>query len=328
MTSALGISPASSSGLPKTAQSATAGCWNSAASTSRGGDGEALVFDHLFLAVNDVDVSLIVDARHVAGRQPAVAQHEVRFFGRLPVALHDVRAFDEQLADAAGAQLLLAGGEIDDLLFLIRHSQADRIELHAALVDGVQVRHRGGFRQAVPLQYAHAGFFLHALAHVGRQGRRPDHDVAHGREVELVDVLVVVQGDHDGRHGVIEGDLVLLRQGQREFQVERLHDDQGGAGVDAAAHQHHAVDVVEGQEDEQGVALRYASAGDELDVVGHQVLLAQHDALGQAGGAAGVGQGHQVLGPVQRHLRRVLRRRGPDEVAKEVRFRLGLAPRR
>ena len=118
---------------------------------------------------------------------------------------------------------------------------------------------------------------------------------------------------------------MLLRQGQRKLQVEGLHDDQGSAGVDAPAGQHHAVDVVEGQEDEQGVAFRHAPAGDELDVVGHQILLAQHDALGQAGCAAGIGQGHQVLGPVQRHLRRVLCGRAPNEVAEEVRVRLGVA---
>ena len=100
------ISPVSSSGTPTTALSATPGCAAMTASTSFGIDVEAADENHVLLAIDDLDVAVLVHLRDVAGGEPAVAQHARRFVGTLPVALHDLRALHPQLADLAGRHVV------------------------------------------------------------------------------------------------------------------------------------------------------------------------------------------------------------------------------
>ena len=90
---------------------------------------------------------------------------------------------------------------------------------------------------------------------------------------------------------------MVLHQAERLGGIEALHEHRGGPRVHGAAHQHGAVDVIEGQEDQQAIARLQAQARHELDVVAHQIAVAQHHALGQPGGPAGVGQRHQVALP-------------------------------
>ncbi len=56
--------------------------------------------DHVLLAVDDVQQAIGVDPRDVAGVQPAVHERLGGRLGLVPVALHDVRAAHQQLADA------------------------------------------------------------------------------------------------------------------------------------------------------------------------------------------------------------------------------------
>ena len=81
-----------------------------------------------------------------------------------------------------------------------------------------------------------------------------------------------------------------------------MHD--GRAAQHRGAHQHGAVDVIEGQEEEQHVALAQATGRRALDGVAHQVAVAEHDAFRQPGGAARVGQGDEVVLEVEGDLRR------------------------
>src|SRR5262245_13028756 len=61
----------------------------------------AAAIDHIFLSIDDVDQTLLVDSGHIAGVEPSVDEGIGRRFGFIPVALHDIRSANEQFADAA-----------------------------------------------------------------------------------------------------------------------------------------------------------------------------------------------------------------------------------
>jgi hypothetical protein len=94
-------------------------------------DVEAAAQDHLLLAVDDEEVAVLVDPRHVARVEPAVLD---RLGGRIvlaPVALHHVRALDGDLADLALVDLLAV--LVDDLHLHALDRRADRADLALAV---------------------------------------------------------------------------------------------------------------------------------------------------------------------------------------------------
>src|SRR5262245_54040450 len=72
-------------------------------------DTEALIFDHLLFAVDDVDKTLVVHPADVASVKPAIAQGAGGLFRRVPVTLHDLRASHNYLAGLARRQIDFAG---------------------------------------------------------------------------------------------------------------------------------------------------------------------------------------------------------------------------
>ena len=107
------------------------------------------------------------------------------------------------------------------------------------------------------------------------------------------------QREHDRRSQEEARDPVLLHRLQEGLQLEARHAHDGGAAVEALVHDHvHPVDVEEGQDRQDLLVLVDVLDDLGLDQVGDQVAVRQHHALGEAGGAAGVGQRDQVLGRV------------------------------
>ena len=92
-------------GRPTTPQSRTAGCSSSDRFDFRGGDREALVLDHLFAAVEDVEEVVGVASDDVARPVPAVAQHGGGGLRLLPVSQHELRAAHDQFAGFGRARL-------------------------------------------------------------------------------------------------------------------------------------------------------------------------------------------------------------------------------
>ena len=229
--------------------------------------------------------------------------------------------FDAELTNLPRLQLPFPGLEIDDLLFLIGHCHAHGVQFDAPLIHGIQVRHWRRFRQSVPLQHGDLHFLLHPLRHVGRQRCGSHHNVAQVRQSVLRQAGEIVQRHQDRRHRVVQGHPVLLRQHQRALQVKGLHDHQRGPCIQTSTQQHNAVDVIKRQKNQQGVLLGDTPARHELDVIRHQILLGQHDAFRETCRTTGIGQGRQILSPVERGLRWVLRCGLPDEVTEEMRPR-------
>ncbi|BFO22469.1 hypothetical protein SHKM778_88570 [Streptomyces sp. KM77-8] len=80
-----------------------------------GGDLEALVLDEFLHAVDDEEPAVLVNVADVAGVQPAVlVDHGGGGVGAAEVALHHLRAADEDLAGRADAEVLAGGVEGDD----------------------------------------------------------------------------------------------------------------------------------------------------------------------------------------------------------------------
>ena len=107
---ATGTSPRFSSGAATTAHSRTLGCAPSATSISTEEMFSPDADDDVLRAVLDEHVAGLVDGRHVAGVQPAVANRGRGRLGVAVVAVHHRVAADDDLAD-----LLAVGPDVAPL---------------------------------------------------------------------------------------------------------------------------------------------------------------------------------------------------------------------
>src|SRR5690606_15420182 len=81
---------------------------------------------HLFLAVADVEVTLIVELADIPGVQPAVAQYLGGRLRQVAVVAHDLRSSHADLAFLADAEHAGRFVGIDDLHLGARKRHADR----------------------------------------------------------------------------------------------------------------------------------------------------------------------------------------------------------
>src|SRR5581483_408794 len=85
--------------------------------------------EHVFLALDDVKVPVLVHPRDVARVHPAVTQRLRRLFGLVPVTLHDHRPAYAQFALLALRQFALAGFQINDFALDAGDRQSDAARL-------------------------------------------------------------------------------------------------------------------------------------------------------------------------------------------------------
>src|SRR5215212_1369383 len=77
-------------------------------------DLEAARVDDLFLAVNDVEVAVVVHPGDVAGVEPAISQGLRGLLGHVPVALHPLRTLYDELARLADWHFALPRFDVHD----------------------------------------------------------------------------------------------------------------------------------------------------------------------------------------------------------------------
>ena len=296
-TKALGTSPASSSGRPTTAASATAGCCDEHRLELGRRHLVALVLDELLDAVDEHDVAVVVGAADVAGVQPAVGVD--RGGGRLrvvEVAAHDLRPAHADLALLARAELV-AAGDVDDPALGVGHRRADRPEPVARGIERRDVGDRAGLGHAVALHHRAADALRGGLLQLGAQRRGARVDERQAREVEALDDRALGQGEDDRRDEVGLRGAVLLHEAEEALEVEARHRDERRAVAQDRVHDHgQAVDVEERQDADERVVGGHGLLGGRLQDVGHQVAVGEHHALGQARGPARVGQRDEVVG--------------------------------
>src|SRR3712207_5364120 len=107
--------------------------------------------DHVLLAVDDVEVALLVHPGYVPGVEPAVPYGARRLLRHVPVALHDLWSLDYELPALPDWHLVLAGGHVRYTRVGARDGDADAT-LPADPGEGrVEVRDRGGLGEPVTL---------------------------------------------------------------------------------------------------------------------------------------------------------------------------------
>src|SRR5687767_7956801 len=158
-----------------------------------GADPFAARLDHVLGAVGDLHVAVGVDGGHVAGREPALAQHLAAF--ALEVAAGDPRPAHHQVAEALAVPRQLAALFVDDLHLdaedaaaLLRLDGELRLRVELGLpglerADRAQGTHLG---HAPGMEHAHAVVLLEAADHGSGAGRPADDGAVERGEPELV----------------------------------------------------------------------------------------------------------------------------------------------
>ena len=245
--------------------------------------------DHVLLAVDDVEQSVVVDARQIASVQPAFDERLGRGLGLVPVALHDVGAAHQQLTHP-GFGIGLVDREVDD-----GHGEADRVGVLRRLLVGQERGQRRGLGQPEAVAHARAREGVLDLVHQGLgDGGAAVGDPAHRADVELGEARVAHDSVIDGGDRDQLVDTVLGDRRKEPVDVQRA-----GKDLDAAAQLERgdelavaAGDVKQRDRDERrdarslGALDRQAAKG--VLAVGQKVGVRGHRALGKAGSAARV----------------------------------------
>ena len=190
---------------------------------------------------------------------------------------------------------LLAGLGADEAELGVRDRRADRAR--AVRVGRRGVGDRAGLGHAVALHDRAADALGRRRGQLGAQRRGAGVDELQARQVAPLDGRALGQRQDDRRHEVGLGDPVLLDQAEELLEVEARHQHDGRAPAQHAVHHDaHAVDVEQRQHARERVAGLDGLHRGGLQHVGDEVAVAEHHALGQARGAAGVRQRDDVAG--------------------------------
>ena len=268
------------------------------------GDGEDLVAieagDHALDAALDVHEAVFINGADVARVDPYLAvgvlPHDVvGLVYVLVVALHHGFAGDTDLAGGVIAKLLARFGVED------ANGGGDTGDAHASLlVAVVDAEGSGGgdLTHAVALSQGIADVVrVHKGLHFGLQAGV--HGVTTGAEGEnegqvkvlhllAIDEDLVEGGGGDHMLGLVLLDVLAHLEGQ-ELGNEGQLQAEGQGHVDAA---HQAVGGEDGHNAQEALAALFDDAGVN-EVEGNRIhaVVGQHNALGEAGGAARVGDG-------------------------------------
>ena len=255
----------------------------------------ARAVDHVLEAIEDPQVAVGVEAADVARAPEAGGKGGGTRRGRLPVAGHDHRAADPDLARNAGQKL--ATGLVDDPQIATGDGEADRIRATRRVVRRHDGRGRGGLGGAIEIHQPELGQQRREPGDRGLRHRRPaiaaDPPGAklEGGELRLEEAEVVHR-----RHQDCVGDPLACRQLEKAPGLERGHQDRAAGRPDhGEQHCDEACDVGRGHCQQRAV-LRPEVHGqrvveDRMD----DVEMGQQRALGSPGRAGGVEDDRDVL---------------------------------
>src|SRR6185503_12885620 len=114
---------------------------------------EALVLDHLLLAIDDVNISIFVDPADVTGVEPAIPQCAGGLVGSVPVALHYLRAADDDLADFASRERVFASLDVDNPVLRVGHQNPAALKPYQIGIKRAVMCRRSRLCQAVSLDH-------------------------------------------------------------------------------------------------------------------------------------------------------------------------------
>ena len=249
--------------------------------------------DHILEAAGDEEGSVRIAAGQIAGMEPAVGiDGGGGGIGHFIVALHDVITAGAELAVLTVRQFL-AGFGIDDLALDMGEGIADGLGAELERIGPGGHGAAGGrlglaidTYDAAHIHFIRPGGALHEFGRAAGTG----HDAcAHIGEIRLAVVLVVKHGDKHGGDAVETGDPLLVDTGEGVFRREIGQGADGGSMGHGGRHgQDHAEAMEHGDLDHHTVGGGKAHAVADTLAVVDDVVMGEHDALGETGGSGGV----------------------------------------
>ena len=268
-------------------------------------DVEAAGDDHVLAAIDDVEKTVGIASRKIAGIEPAVAKRFGRLLRLFPVAGHHQRAAAADFADLAIGHLIAVVIEQFDLKIADRSPAGGQPlgMVFRVVVDATQ--HRDAirrFRLAIEL-HEHRAEALHAFDKARRRHRRGAvNDRLQAREVGGRDRRMIEQDIDHGRHKKSRRDAVLLDEVEKTLRIKGLaHHEQ------ARAHHHRDDHRAGGVRDRRHRQEAHILRPVPFGQLGHHHrdlhAMGMHHAFGAAGRAAGVDQDAQIVGLCERDQR-------------------------
>ena len=184
--------------------------------------------DQLLLAVDDEEVAVLVDLAHVAAVEPAVDDGLLGRLLAVPVALHDVVALDDDLADLALLDLVAVVVEQLHLDALDRRADGADLALLVGVVEGGD---RRGLAQPVALEDLAVERLLEAAHQLAGHRRAAGAADPQRRVVALLARLVVEHRVVHRRHAGEQRHLVALDDLQRLGGIEARDERQRRAAT-------------------------------------------------------------------------------------------------
>ena len=258
--------------------------------------------DHVALAIDEVEPSVLVQVAEVARQEPAVAQRAGGGLGILEVRRHARGRVDGDLADRAGRER--GAGVVQHLHPDAGHRRSARA---GARRDTDRLdRHHPGVGGSEALEHV---VHPEALAHP-RSDRRAPQPEDHAQPMRALERRRLPREEHreDRSQGVDHGRTRLVHQRPELGRMERLRERDGRTGMQRRDHGAPRVAV-----EERGHR--------EDDVVGHQPE--RRDEVRAARTRAPVGEDHALR--AARRARRVEERGDVGRADARVRHRLGTA---
>src|SRR5579875_497074 len=190
-------------------------------------DVESTANNQVFFALDDVQVAVFIEAAHIAGMQPAIAQGRLCLFGHVVVALHDIRPARDDLAHLAGGNGLIIVIHDAYLNTIDRLAHGTRLAQHIYTVAGEDGTRLG---QPVTFQDAAAIFLLEGLQNSQGQWGRAAHTILQAASIIFAGVRRVEQSHVHGRYASEAPDAVAFDGRKYGACVKaRVHDDGSAA---------------------------------------------------------------------------------------------------
>ena len=211
--------------------------------------------------------------------------------------MHHLRSAHQELAHFAGGQIF-AGVQVHHLGLGVGNGQADGAR-HLTPAQGIDVGHRAGLGQSVSLHQPPPGQPLEGFFHFDGKGGRSADAGPNGRKTKAPHARVIVDGGVHGGHAGEESRLVAFDGLQHLLGGKCGQQHDGRRQADAHVHTGgHAIGVRKGEHSQHHLfaLLHVGEPVANLNGVGHQVVVREHNPLGLVGGAAGILDKGQVVG--------------------------------
>ena len=257
--------------------------------------------DHVLEAVDNERIASLVEVADIARPKVPIDHRTVGLVFTIPIALHDLRTGDNDLAGLAMIHPFTRLRSVANLDLGAGKRQSYRTARLIG-VGGHDCRRRRQFGGTIDLPHPDAANALEFAEHIRRQRRAPAQDCLHGFPVIRCHRIGHQQRNKDGGDATEESWPALTQQRKRLVGHKSRNSHQFGPKQDGKRHaDRDGGDVREWQGDQQAFrsVLQKRKPHPYLARIGRKIGVRQHCALRRPGGAAGILQHRERLSRIQ-----------------------------